>query len=132
MAEIIDYKMKDDAVFMREYVVSIDSSSNSDSIPEKDFSIFLIANTTYRYILKGSSKCNCEPILTLIDKNGVVLDSTGYQKGKKVAQFEIKILNSTDYRLNFKFKNGKSGCAVAGMFYVPANNKIQPTKKNKK
>lgn len=116
--EISNYKMRDGAVFMREYTVMLDSMKTDSIVPEQKYSIVLLANVVYRFIIKGYKKCDCEPKLTIEDMHKVQLISSDFQKGKKIEQFNILIKETGAHLLKFSFYGGKKGCAVAGMFYV--------------
>jgi hypothetical protein len=116
--EISNYKMKDGAVFMREYTVMLDSAASDSIVPEQKYSVVLLADVVYRFVIKGHRKCNCEPKLTIDDMHKTRLISSKYQKGKSVEQFDILIKETGSHSLKFSFRNGKQGCAIAAMFYV--------------
>ena len=116
--EISNFRMKDGAGFMREYTVMLDSMGSDSILPEQDYSIVLLSNVIYRFVVLGNKKSNCEPKLTIEDLHKKDLISSNYQKGKKAEQFDILIKETGAYKLKFSFRNGKQGCAIAGMFYV--------------
>lgn len=116
--EVSNYRMKDGAVFMREYTVMLDSIGADSIIPEQKYSIVLLANIVYRFVIKGYSKCHCEPKLTIENMHKAPLISSNYQKGKKPEQFDIKIKETGAHSLNIHFRDGRKGCAVVAMFYV--------------
>jgi hypothetical protein len=116
--EISNYKMKDGAVFMREYTVMLDSATTDSIVPEQKFSVVLLADVVYRFVLKGYQKCYCEPKLTIEDMHKAMLISSKYQKGKSAEQIDILIKETGSHTLKFSFRKGKEGCAIAAMFYV--------------
>jgi hypothetical protein len=116
--QISNYKMKDGAVFMREYTVMLDSMRADSIIPEQKYSIVLLANIVYRFVILGYQKCLCEPKLKIEDMHKVQLISSNYQKGKKAEQFDITIKETGSHTLKFSFRDGKKGCAIAAIFYV--------------
>lgn len=116
--EVDNYRMKDGAVFMRDYTVMLDSVGNDSVIPVQKYSIVLLANVVYRFIIKGSPKCNCEGQLTVEDMHKSSLISSKFQKGKKPEQFDIKIKETGSHSLNFRFREGRKGCAVIAIYYV--------------
>ncbi len=116
--EVSNYRMKDGAVFMREYTVMLDSIGTDSVIPEERYSVVLLANVIYRFVIKDSPKCNCEGKLSIADMHNKSLISSNYQKGKKAEQFDIMIKETGAHLLKFSFRNGETGCAVVGMYYV--------------
>jgi hypothetical protein len=120
--EISNHRMQDGAVFMREYTVLLDSVCSDSIIPEQNYNVVLLANVVYRFIIKGYQKCHCEPKLTIDDMHKTQLISSKYQKGKNAEQFDILIKETGAHKLKFSFKEGRKGCAVAGMFYVRNNS----------
>ncbi len=107
-----------DAVYLKDYVVTLDASTPGGAPNQARFALMLSKNTKYRFSVCPAPNSEGEPVLKLYDMNVLVGTTFIEQTGKDFHQFDFNCQKSGIYHVFISFREGKAGEAVGILSFV--------------